>query len=232
MRKAESSSPLFTGTEITQASGTSSPGADEPILKRLRAGDEEAFRELVRSHHASMIRFARTLVKNLETAEEVVQETWLAALQGLGRFEGRSSLKSWIFGILANRARTRGVRDGRMISFSELPGDRDYEAPAVDPSRFDHAGSWREPPLRWDEPGPERLALSAELRHHLADAMDALPEQQRAVFLIRDVEGMSSQDACNVLGLSETNQRVLLHRARSRMRNALEMKLGVRRGKT
>lgn len=202
----------------------------EALVDRLRAGDEDAFRGFVRDHHAAMVRFARTFVHTPQSAEEVVQETWLAVLQGLDRFEGRSSLKTWVFGILANRARTRGVRDGRMTLFSEIgTGEPDAE-PAVDPSRFGPSGSWREPPVAWGD--PERLLLSVELRRHLNEGMDALPAGQRAVFVLRDVEGMSSEEACNVLGISETNQRVLLHRARSRLRGALEAKMGPSRGKS
>ncbi|MFZ5787127.1 MAG: RNA polymerase sigma factor [Acidobacteriota bacterium] len=193
---------------------------DDTTIARLRAGDEGAFRELLARHHANLVRFARTFVSSPATAEEVAQETWLAVLQGLEGFEGRSSLKSWIYSILANRARTRAVRDGRLVLFSEMSGDEDE--PAVDPARFDAAGHWHLPPRPWDDLTPERLAASTQIRERLTAALEALPEAQRAVVMLRDIEGCSSEEACNVLGVSETNQRVLLHRARSRLRRALE----------
>lgn len=199
------------------------PDAHEALfLTRLRAGDEAAFRELLETHHSALFRLARTFIKNSASAEEVVQETWLAVLEGLDGFEGRSALKSWIFSILANKARTRAVRDGRMVLFSDMTsGDEDDEA-AVDPSRFKASGYWNEPPRPWDDFTPERLLSNAEMLQHIKAALENLPEAQRAVVILRDMEGCSAEEACNILGVSETNQRVLLHRGRSRLRRALE----------
>lgn len=176
---------------------------------------------LVRGHHVAMVRLARTFVQSMATAEEVAQETWLAVLQGLDRFEGRSSLKTWIFSILANRARTRAVRDRRIVFLSEIGGEDSVE-PAVDPARFRPSGAWDQPPRPWDVASPEGRAASAQLLEHVRRAIEALPEAQRAVVLLRDVEECTAEEACNILGLSETNQRVLLHRGRSRVRKALE----------
>jgi RNA polymerase sigma-70 factor (ECF subfamily) len=197
-------------------------GTDESAVARLRAGDEEAFRELLARHHDALLRFARTFVRNPATAEEVVQETWLAVLKGLDTFEGRSSLKSWIYAILANRARTRAVRDGRTVLFSEASPGTDPDEPAVDPSRFNAAGYWDQPPRPWDDLTPERLAASTQIRSRLMAALEELPDAQRAVVVLRDVEGCSAEEACNIMDISETNQRVLLHRGRSRLRRLLE----------
>jgi RNA polymerase sigma-70 factor, ECF subfamily len=192
------------------------------LLPLLRERDETAFRELVKSYNAGMLNLARTFVRNQATAEEVVQETWVAVLQGLDRFEGRSSLKSWIFSILVNRARTRAVRDGRMVLFSEMETDTDSSGAAVDPSRFKASGFWDQPPRPWDDLTPERLLNSSEMADHVRRALDQLPEAQRAVVIMRDVVGHSSEETCDILGISETNQRVLLHRGRSRIRSRLE----------
>jgi RNA polymerase sigma-70 factor (ECF subfamily) len=199
------------------------------LLSRLRDRDEEAFRELVRRHHGVLLRLAGTFVRSAATAEEVVQETWLAVLQGLDGFEGRSTLKTWIYSILANRARTRAVRNGRMVLFSEI-GEEESGEPAVDSSRFAPSGSWNEPPQPWDFASPETRAVSAQLAEHVRNAIDILPPTQRAVVLLRDVEGCTAEEACNVLGVSETNQRVLLHRGRSRVRKALEALLANPKG--
>jgi RNA polymerase sigma-70 factor (ECF subfamily) len=198
------------------------PGTDEELLTRLRAGDEAAFRDLIEAHHSALFRLARTFLKEPASAEEVVQETWLAVLEGLDRFEGRSALKSWIFSILANKARTRAVRDGRTVLFSEMTAGDDDGDPAVDPSRFKANGHWNQAPKPWDDYTPERLLSNAETLRHLRAAMEHLPEAQRAVVVLRDVEGCSSEEVCNILGVSETNQRVLLHRGRSRLRRSLE----------
>jgi len=193
------------------------------LLAALRDGDEAAFRELVSMYHSSLLRVAQIYVSSRAQAEEVVQETWLAVLQGLDRFEGRSSLKTWIFSILANRAKTRAVRERRTIPFSALNPERVPE-PAVDPERFRDAedprwpGHWASPPQPW----PDDKLVAAETRGKLAEAIDALPGNQRAVISLRDLEGWSSEEVCNALGISETNQRVLLHRARAKVRTALE----------
>jgi RNA polymerase sigma-70 factor (ECF subfamily) len=193
------------------------------LVEALRAGNEAAFRELVRMYNASLLRVARIYVPTRALAEEVVQETWLAVLEGLDRFEGRSSLKTWIFRILANRAKTRAIRERRTLPFSAFQPERVPE-PAVDPDRFRDSedprwpGHWAVPPTAW----PEDRLVAAETREKLAEAIEALPGTQRAVISLRDLEGWSAEEVCNALELSETNQRVLLHRARSRVRKALE----------
>lgn len=199
------------------------PEMDEALfLARLRAGDEAAFCELLGAHHGTLLRLARTFVKESASAEEVVQDTWVAVLEGLDGFEGRSALKSWIFSILANKARTRAVRDGRMVLFSDMTSGDEGDEAAVDPARFKASGYWNEPPRPWDDYTPERLLSNAEMLGHLKLALESLPEAQCAVVVLRDMEGCSAEEICNILGVSETNQRVLLHRGRSRLRHALE----------
>jgi RNA polymerase sigma-70 factor, ECF subfamily len=200
---------------------------EERLLARLRAGDEAAFVELVERHHPSMLRLAMTWVSTREVAEEVVQDTWMGVLRGLTRFEGRSSLRTWIFRILANRARTGGQREARSIPFASLgePG-ADADEPAVDPDRFlaagqPGAGHWAVPPRTW-APDPSDRLLSAEALGIVRRAIDALPPSQRAVITLHDVEGFPSSEICALLEISDGNQRVLLHRARSRVRAALD----------
>ena len=205
------------------------------LLERLRQGDEAAFASLVDRYHGALIRLARAYVSDHSIAEEVVQETWIGVLEGLDRFEARASLKTWIFRILTNKAKTRGVRESRHVSFSPLGASDDgSDEPAVDPTRFQTtghwAGYWVSYPQPWDENTPEKLLLSQEGTTFLEQAIEALPGKLRQIIVMRDVEGLSSDEACNILGISETNQRVLLHRARSRVRKALEKYLegGVR----
>jgi RNA polymerase sigma-70 factor, ECF subfamily len=195
---------------------------ERALVARLRAGDEAAFRTLIEMYHAMLVRVARMYVSSQAVAEEVAQETWLAVLQGIGRFEERSSLKTWIFRILTNRAKTRGIREGRTLPFSSLEADE----PAVEPERFhggDHAwpGHWSALPSVF----PEERLLASETRNVIERAIEALPPTQRAVISLRDIEGWSADEVCNALTLSETNQRVLLHRARSAVRAALEQYL-------
>jgi RNA polymerase sigma-70 factor (ECF subfamily) len=173
-----------------------------------------------------MLRLALTYVRTRAVAEEVVQEAWLGVLNGLDRFEGRASLKTWIFRILTNVAKTRAVREARTVPFSALAEAETEEGPSVDPDRFfgpGHrwAGHWAAYPERWEKV-PERRLVSDETRRLIADAIAGLPPAQRQVISLRDVEGWSSDEVCNALELSETNQRVLLHRARSKVRQALE----------
>jgi RNA polymerase sigma-70 factor (ECF subfamily) len=209
-----------------EVSGGASHQADLRLVERLRDGDEAAFTGLVAKHHGRLLWLARTFLSSPASAEEVVQDTWMAVLRGLHGFEGRSSLVTWIYRILANRARTRAVRDGRLVLFSDLERDGGGDEPAVDPSRFTDGGSWAEPPGRWERGDPETLLLRSEMRHDIQEAIAGLPPAQRAVVTLRDVEGLSSDEVCNILDLSETNQRVLLHRARSRLRRELERHLG------
>jgi RNA polymerase sigma-70 factor (ECF subfamily) len=190
---------------------------DDAFLERLRAGDEGAFRALVERHDGALRRLARTFVHTPSAADDVVQETWLGVIHGLSAFEGRSSLRTWIFRILVNRARTRAVRDARNVPFSGLEHD---EGPAVEPAAFGADGRWTSAPARL-ECDPETSLLSAELREHLLRAVDELSPAQRAVITLRDLVGVSGEEVCELLELSEVNQRVLLHRARSRVRAAL-----------
>jgi RNA polymerase sigma-70 factor, ECF subfamily len=198
--------------------------AEAQVLEALRAGDEDAFRALVREYTPSLVRVARIYVSTQAAAEEVAQETWLGVLNGLPRFEGRSSLRTWIFRILTNIAKTRAKRDGRTLPFSALSEPGRVPEAAVDADRFldpEHPrwpGHWALKPEAW----PEDALVAAETREKLAEAIEALPAAQRAVISLRDIEGWSSEEVRNALDLSETNQRVLLHRARSKVRAALE----------
>jgi RNA polymerase sigma-70 factor (ECF subfamily) len=171
-----------------------------------------------------MLRVARSYVATREAAEDVVQETFIAIIEGIDRFEGRSSLKTWVFRILVNRAKTRGQRDARTVPMASLGAEVEGDDPAVDPGRFiasgRGAGCWGSPPMSGHL--PEAAALAAEAGAQLLAAIDALPPAQRTVITLRDVHGLSAQDVCELLELSEVNQRVLLHRARSKARAALE----------
>jgi RNA polymerase sigma-70 factor, ECF subfamily len=190
---------------------------DTVLLSRLRAGDERAFEMLVAKHNGALRRVARTFVRTDSAVDDVVQETWLGVVRGLDAFEERSSLRTWIFSILVNQARTRAVRDARSLPFSALEQD---DAPAVDPAAFGADGRWSSAPPRLDG-DPESGLLSAELRRHLLEAVDTLSPDQRAVITLRDLVGLPAAEVCDLLDLSEGNQRVLLHRARSRVRTAL-----------
>ena len=198
---------------------------DAELVHALRAGDEAAFARLVDEWSPAMTRAALGYVRTRDVAEEVVQEAWLGVLKGLDRFEGRSSLKTWVFRILVNTAQTRGQRERRSIPMSNV-GPEAAEGPAVDPDRFlpaDHdrwPGHWAHAPLPWPEPA-EALARG-EARDAILAAIAELPERQREVITLRDVAGFDSAEVCNALDLSEVNQRVLLHRARSKVRGALE----------
>jgi RNA polymerase sigma-70 factor (ECF subfamily) len=183
----------------------------------LRGGDEQAFEVLVARHDGAMRRVARTFVRTDASAADVVQETWLGVVRGLDTFEGRSSLATWIFRILVNTARTRATRDARNLPFSALESD---DRPAVEPGAFAADGRWTSAPTRLDA-DPETGLLSGELREHLLRAVDALSADQRAVITLRDLAGLSGPEVCDLLDLTDVNQRVLLHRARARVRTAL-----------
>ena len=213
------SSPLRTGS----AAEAHTADRDAPLLPALRAGHEEAFVALVTRYHASLKRVARAYVSTDAVAEEVVQETWLAVIEGLDRFEHRSTLKTWLFHILANKAKTRGVRERRMVPFASLAGADDE--PAVPPDRFQRDGDawpghWAAPPRPWED--PERRLASLEARAYLRAAIAALPATQQAVLTLRDVEGLDAEEVCGLLDVSAGNQRVLLHRARAKVRTQLE----------
>jgi len=204
---------------------------DQALIAGLRRGDEAAFRELMDAYSPSLLRVARVYVGNRAVAEEVVQETWLGVLRGIERFEERSSLKTWLFKILTNIATTRAVRERRTVPFSALAAaESDENEPAVEPDRFlpaDHdrwPHHWALGPTRWET--PEEGLLSGEARERIIDAIDGLPPAQRTVITLRDVEGWPSDEVCDALGVSEGNQRVLLHRARSKVRTAVEQYFG------
>jgi RNA polymerase sigma-70 factor (ECF subfamily) len=192
--------------------------ADADLLAALRAGDEQAFVALVRRHHSAMLRLAMGYVPSAAIAEEVVQDAWLGVLRGIDGFEGRSTLRTWLLRIVVNRARTAGLRERRTIAVPD-------PEPAVDPSRFDASGSWASPPERWAQEAHDRLRAAA-ITARLRVAVGELPPRQRDVVMLRDVEGLSSGEVCNVLDISEANQRVLLHRGRSRLRQVLETEFG------
>ncbi len=198
------------------------------LLTALRAREEAAFTYLVEQYHAALVRVAQIFVRDSTIAEEVAQETWLAVLNGVDGFEGRSSLKTWIFTILANKARTSGQREGRTISYSELEEQQPHQ-PTVDPARFNDPSAKEWPnhwaagaaPASW-EGIPEDVLVAQETMQLVRTTIDALPENQRLVITLHDLDLMSAQEICNILAISETNQRVLLHRARAKVREALE----------
>jgi RNA polymerase sigma-70 factor, ECF subfamily len=197
---------------------------DARLVEGLRAGDDAAFAELMRLYGAGMLRVAQMFVSSPAVAEEVVQEAWLGVLKGIGRFEGRASLKTWLFRIVTNTAKTRGVRESRSVPFSSL--GRDEEGATVSPERFlreseRFPGHWAVPPGSWAGV-PEARLLAAETMDVVRREIERLPPSQRAVLTLRDVEGLSSEEVCNALDLTETNGRVLLHRARAKVRAALE----------
>jgi RNA polymerase sigma-70 factor (ECF subfamily) len=207
---------------MTTAPSARASTDDRLLVQRLLDRNEAAFESLVERYHGALIRLAIVFVGDRSVAEEVVQDTWVAVLNGLRAFEGRSSLKTWIFSILTHKAKTRGVRERRSIPFSALADPDAPDDAAVDPARFASDGSWTTAPARWDDHTPERLLLSHESRVHLEAALADLPPNQRAVVTLRDIEELDPAEVCNVLDISETNQRVLLHRGRSRLRAALE----------
>jgi len=191
---------------------------DADLVVRLRSGDEAAFAQLVRLHHAQMLRLASSLVASRAAAEDAVQETWLGVVRGIHRFEGRASVKTWLFKILVNQARSAGARE-----FRSIPVDLGNEC-AVPAQRFDRSGAWNTPPQAWTDDVDARIDAKA-LAGRLKDMLGELPAAQRQVFLLRDVEHMASEEVCDLLQLSEGNQRVLLHRARCRLRGLLEQEM-------
>jgi len=195
---------------------------DALLVEGLRAGDEAAFAAVMRMYGRGMLRVAEMYVSSRAVAEDVVQEAWVGVLRGIGRFEGRSSLKTWLYRIVANTAKTRGVRESRSVPFSSLGDDEDEGT--VDADRFLGSGDrfpghWAVPPQVW---APEGRLLADETLGVVERAIDKLPPAQRAVITMRDVQGFTSEEVCNALDLTETNQRVLLHRARAKVRRALE----------
>jgi RNA polymerase sigma-70 factor, ECF subfamily len=196
---------------------------DEPeFLARLRRGEEQAYRSLIRRLHLSLVGVAASIIGSRAQAEEVVQDAWLAVFAGIDRFEGRSSLVTWVFSIVLNRARTRAVREGRLVGLPALLEGTDPGGRAVDATEFKPDGHWLEIPRLWDELDPERIVGGRQLWDHVTEAIERLPAGQRAVILLRDMEGREAAETCTVLGISAENQRVLLHRARGRIRQIID----------
>lgn len=213
----------------TNAPATGASAEDIELLRALRQGDESAFVTLVGRYHASLLRVALLYVRDRAVAEEVVQDTWVGVLRHLDTFEPRASLKTWMFRILVNRAKTSAQREGRSIPFSATwDAMEEGDEPAMPADRFQpddpsssRPGWWATPPRDWGAT-PEDAVLAGETRAYLRSAIAALPASQREVITLRDIEGLPASDVCNVLGVSEINQRVLLHRARAKVRQALE----------
>ncbi len=206
------------------AASTGAGQNDSRLVAGLQAGDETAFNTAVDRYHGALVRVAMNYVADLSVAEEVVQEAWLGVLEGIGGFEGRSSLKSWLFSIVIHKAKDRGVREKRYISMT-MSDTEDADESAVDPSRFRASGEWGLPPQQWDEITPERLLSSKEHLALLQRAIEELPDNLREVLVLRDIEEMDSKDICAQLKITESNLYVRLHRARERMRAALESHL-------
>ena len=193
---------------------------DLRLIASLRAGDEAAFAALVRMYNRSLKRLARMFVSSDAIADDVVSEVWVAVLTGLDRFEGRSSLRTWIFRIASNIAKTRGARESRSVPLSSL-GGADEDGPTVDPSRFVRDGWWTGPLRAWDADAAS-IALDDEAMARIQAEIDRLPDVQRLVITLRDLQGLSSDEVCELLDLTPGNQRVILHRARAKVRAALE----------
>jgi RNA polymerase sigma-70 factor (ECF subfamily) len=189
---------------------------DATLLDALRAGDEAAFASLVTRYHTRLLRFAESLVPSQAVAEEVVQDTWLGVVRGIHRFEGRSSVKTWLFRILVNRARSAGAHEPRTVALDDddVLGDR-----------FGPAGAWNQPPEPWSDAVDSRI-VADNIARRVKDYLPQLPPAQRQVFTLRDIEGVDAADVCGLLGVSDGNQRVLLHRARTRLRSVVEAEMG------
>ena len=202
------------------------PSEERQLLTRLRQRDERAFDELVTKQHRALIRTAMGHVGDREVAEEVVQDTWMAVIDNLDRFEGRSSLRTWIFGILIHKAKDRGVREKRHTTFSDFETFDDEQEEAIDPARFHRAGEWAGhwafPPQPWDDRTPEKLLASQQAVQAMHRAIEALPATLKDVLILRDVEGIDAKEVCEILKITETNVYVRLHRARERVRQAVE----------
>lgn len=195
---------------------------DPAFLERLRLGDARAYNQLVRRYHATLVGVATTVIGSRAQAEEVVQDTWLAVLSAIGNFEGRSSLSTWLFSIVMNRARTRIMREGRTVALPAGLDGSPTEERAVPLSAFDQSGHWGEKPRLWDELDPERVIAGRQLWEHVLAGLETLPAGQKAVLVLRDMEGQSAEEACELLKISAENQRVLLHRARGRIRKLID----------
>jgi RNA polymerase sigma-70 factor (ECF subfamily) len=206
---------------VTQTSVAYAPPAEARLVRALRAGDQEAFGTVVTRYTPAMTRTALFFVADRAVAEEVVQEAWVAVLRGLDGFKERSSFKTWVFRIVSNLAKSRGARERRSMPFSALAFDREDGEVTADADRFLADGHWTSAPRSWSIL-PEERAVSREVLDVVRDAVEELPPNQRAVVVLRDVEGWPPDDVCSVLEVSEANQRVLLHRGRARVRRALD----------
>lgn len=220
---------LSVGVSPDGSAGSSLSQEERSLIARLRGGDEGAFDELVNKHHGALVRMALGHVADREVAEEVVQDTWMAVIQGLPRFEGRSSLRTWICGILIHKAKDRGVREKRHATFSNFESHDEDHDEAVDPSRFhqngEWTGHWAFPPQPWEEQTPEKLLASRQAVAAMQQAIESLPPTLKEVLILRDIEGIEAKEACELLQITETNLYVRLHRARERVRRAVEIYL-------
>ena len=203
---------------------------DLELIASLRQGEETAFATLVERYHGRLLRFAQSFVSSQAVAEEVVQETWMAVLKGIHRFEGRSSLKTWIFRILQNLAKTKGTREHRYVSFADISSATGQdEDGGMEPEQFHTSGHftdhWVVTPTTWEENTPERLLVSKQSLAQIEKAIQTLPSNQQQVIVLRDIEGVDSEEICQILNITSTNQRVLLHRARSKVRRTLNQYL-------
>ncbi len=203
---------------------------DQPdFLAKLRLGDEQAYRRLIRRFHGSLVGIAASIIGSRAQAEEVVQDAWLAVFSGIGNFEGRSSVVTWLFSIVLNRARTRASREGRLVGLPALMEGTSPGGRAVDVSSFKPDGHWIDSPRLWDELDPERIIGGRQLWDHVMEAVERLPSGQRAVITLRDMEGCEAEEVCALLEISPENQRVLLHRARGRVRQTIDAMTGIAR---
>ena len=218
-------------SEITAARNRPKVTYEElELIASLRQGEETAFATLVERYHGRLLRFAQSFVSSQAVAEEVVQETWMAVLKGIHRFEGRSSLKTWIFRILQNIAKTKGTREHRYVSFSDVGSATGQEEDGgIEPEQFHTSGHltdhWVVTPTTWEENTPERLLVSKQSLAQMEKAIQALPSTQQQVIVLRDIENIDSEEICQLLNITATNQRVLLHRARSKVRRTLNQYL-------
>lgn len=199
---------------------------DRALAAAILGGDREALGELVSREHSWLVRLARAIVKEHATADEVVQDAWVSVIRSLAQFEGRCSLRTWMATIVLNRAKTAAVRGARTVAVGALGSEVQEDEESIDRSRFGAIGFWSKPPEPWHDGTPEALLERRQVLEAVGSTLDELPENQRAVLTLRDLEGWSSEEVCNALGLSESNQRVLLHRARAKVRSALESLLG------
>lgn len=196
--------------------------ADSEFLARLKNGDPAALRSLVERHHGALVGLAQTIVKNRSAAEDIAQETWLSVLANVSRFEERSQLSSWIIAILLNKAKTHARKEGRYTSLAEEATGDAGDGLDLPPERFDESGHWRQAPLSFDGLTPERIVAGREMWKHVRAVIDLLPDAQKAVLIMRDIEGKDASEVCLALDITAENQRILLHRARTRVRNRME----------